>query len=247
MEEKRFYLSLQNDLCLALLKECSIEEFRVILGLISKCNSMAKAIHRDRNIDYTFLEYLEEMNNYNFTDEFGEGINLKDVRSLIRKQTNLNFGTLLKTISEIELNYVRINKKYNEIESVDFKVFNDLYFNADGSLDIKFTDNALNYIFNIENEYRIDEIDLLKIKKCNSKYKIYMYLFYLKNKNLNRCSILTMDELRKTFDLENKALSRNIEKSLEFLNDKLGIKNSNNKIKSKKDNKTLVALQIGFI
>lgn len=250
MQEKKFYVSLQNYLCLALLRECSIEEFRVILGLISKCNSLVKALHRDKNIDYSFFNYLEEMNEYNFADEYGEGIGLRDIRSLIRKQTNSDFKTLLNTISKIELNYIRVSKKYNENENINFKIFDDLYLNDDGALDIKFTDEALNYIFNIENEYRIDNIDLLNIKKCNSKYKIYMYLYYLKHKNINKSSLLTMNELRKTFDLENlenKALSRNIEKSLDFLNNKLDIKNSNEKVKSKKDNKTLIGLQINFI
>lgn len=245
LEEKKFYLSLQNDLCLALLKECSIEEFRIILGIISKCNSFARALSKSKNT--VFWDELQELNEYSFTDNYGEGIKLKDIKALIRKQNNADFEMLLKIINKIELHYIRVNKKNSDTERVDIKIFENLYIDDEGSLNIKFNSRALDLLFDIENEYRIDKIDLLKIKKCNSKYKIYMYLYYLKNKRMSKSSNLTMNELRKTFNLENKALSRNIEKALEFLSDKLDIKNSNEKVKSKKDNKTLIGLQINFI
>lgn len=243
--EKNFYISLQNDLCLELLKKCSIEEFRVILGVISKCNSFARALSKSKEKE--FWEELQELNEYSFTDDYGEGIKLKDIKDLIRKQTNADFKLLLENITLIELHYIRRNKKNSDYESIDIRIFENLYIDDEGALNIKFNDRALDLIFNIENEYRIDKIDLFKIKKCDSKYKIYMYLYYLKHKNINKCSTLTIKEVKRTFNLENKALSRNIDKALNFLNDKLDIKNSNEKVKSKKDNKTLIGLQIKFI
>lgn len=242
--EKEFYLSLQNDLCLELLKKCSIEEFRVVLGIISKCNSFARALAKSNQKD--FWEELQELNEFYFTNDSGEGIKLKYIKELIRKQTNLQFEELLKNLSEIELNYTRSNKKNSDFEIINIKIFDKLELNEE-FLNVEFNNRALYLIFDIENEYRIDKIDLFKIKKCNSKYKIYMYLYYLKHKSINKSSLLTMNELRKTFDLENKALSRNIQKSLDFLNSKLNIESSNNKIKSKKDNKTLLGLEINFI